>query len=144
MKTVAYLKRNTSRPHSPALRCDLEPGPDAPRRARSAVAEFCALHGVAAAGQEVAELVASELVTNAVRHAGTAITMTLRLVGPLLRVAVRDGAGGQVLPVQRVDEAAESGRGLLLVEALAVRWGSVFLDSGKTVWASVKVERAGS
>ena len=38
-----------------------------------------------------------------------------------------------------VDESAESGRGLLLVDALASAWGSFVLDSGKMVWATVRV-----
>jgi anti-sigma regulatory factor (Ser/Thr protein kinase) len=138
MNTVAWRRRGGSKATDPVRRCDLEPDVDAPRMARSVVAEFCATYGI---GQEreVAELIASELVTNAVRHAGTPITLTLRLTGPLLRVSVRDGSNGQVQPVQLTDETAESGRGLSLVDALAFRWGTVFLHSGKTVWATVRV-----
>ena len=140
MNPVAWRRRGHSKATDPVRRCDLEPDVDAPRRARAVVAEFCATHGIGAE-REVAELLASELVTNAVRHAGTPMTLTLRLSGPLLRVAVRDGSGGQVLPVQLTDETAESGRGLSLVDALADRWGCVFLHSGKTVWATVRVQR---
>ena len=140
MNPVTWRRRGASKAGEPVRRCDLEPDVDAPRRARGIVAEFCATYGIGAES-EVVELITSELVTNAVRHAGTQITLTLRLSGPLLRVAVRDGAGGDVQPVQLTDETAESGRGLSLVDALAERWGSVFLHSGKTVWATVRVRR---
>jgi anti-anti-sigma factor len=125
-------------PDAPTLRQRIEPDRNAPGLARTAVAEFCQAHGVGGDG-DAAQLVASELVTNAVVHAGTSIDLTLRLVPPMLHIAVRDGADGQVRITGAASESAESGRGLLLVDALATAWGSLVPNSGKVVWATVKV-----
>jgi hypothetical protein len=58
------------------------------------------------------------------------------LGGPRLRVEVHDGS--PVLPVQRNAAAsAEGGRGIALVEALAVRWGVEARPTGKTFWFEV-------
>ena len=116
---------------------------NAPGLARSAVAEFCSRLGVGggAMGGETAQLVASELVTNAVVHARTPIELTLRLVWPLLHIAVRDSGDGQARIAGFVDETAESGRGLVLVDALASSWGNFVPPVGKVVWATVLVRK---
>jgi anti-sigma regulatory factor (Ser/Thr protein kinase) len=113
------------------------PDRDAPGHARSAVQEFCQLHRVGG-DRDAAQLVASELVTNAVVHAGTTIELTLRLMAPMLHIGVRDGGTGRP-HVADVDESSESGRGLMLVDALASSWGTFFPDTGKVVWATVRV-----
>jgi anti-sigma regulatory factor (Ser/Thr protein kinase) len=115
-------------------------GPDrnAPGLARLAVQEFCEELGVDGDGDS-AQLVASELVTNAVVHAGTDIDLTLRLIPPLLHVAVRDGSTQPARIADIVDQSSPSGRGLLLVDALSTAWGSVVLNSGKVVWATIRV-----
>jgi anti-anti-sigma factor len=123
---------------APASRRDyITPDRHAPGAARAAVDEFCTEHRVV--GGDAAQLVASELVTNAVVHAGTPIELTLRLVSPLLHIAVRDGGDGQVKIPDIVDESSISGRGLLLVDAMATAWGSVIPERGKVVWATVRV-----
>jgi len=114
---------------------------NAPSVARAAVHEFCQDNGVLGA-TEAAQLVASELVTNAVVHAGTPIELTVRLVGSVLHVAVRDTGDGQARITGTVDESAESGRGLVLVDALAASWGSFLPPVGKIVWATLKVRTA--
>jgi len=111
---------------------------NAPGMARAAVHEFCQAQGVLGS-TEAAQLVASELVTNAVVHAGTPIELTLRLVPPVLHIAVRDTGDGQARISGTVDESAESGRGLLLVDALAASWGTFVPPIGKIVWATLKV-----
>jgi anti-anti-sigma regulatory factor/anti-sigma regulatory factor (Ser/Thr protein kinase) len=127
-----------SRGPAPASRRDyITPDRHAPGVARAAVDEFCTAHGVV--GGDAAQLVASELVTNAVVHAGTPIELTLRLVPPLLHIAVRDGGDGYVKIPDIVDESSISGRGLLLVDAMATAWGSVIPERGKVVWATVRV-----
>jgi anti-anti-sigma factor len=113
---------------------------DAPGVARAAVAQFCTAYRVGAGGDEAAaQLVASELVTNAVVHARTPIDLTLKLAGANLQIAVRDGGGGRARLAGITDESAESGRGLLLVDALAQAWGNFQPGSGKVVWATVRV-----
>ncbi len=125
-------------PAPAARRVEIQPDRDAPAAARSAVREFCEDQGVGGDG-DAAQLVASELVTNAVLHARTPMEVTLRLVAPLLHIAVRDASVDRPRMSSDVDENAESGRGLLLVDALASSWGSLVLDSGKIVWATVRV-----
>jgi anti-anti-sigma regulatory factor len=124
-------------PHPPIRRERIEPDRNAPGVARFAVAEFC--HGLGVPDHDAAQLVASELVTNAVVHAGTSIDLTLRFIAPLLHIAVRDRAGGVPHIAGIVDESSESGRGLVLVDALAARWGSFVPHRGKIVWAAVRV-----
>jgi hypothetical protein len=72
-------------------------------------------------------------------HAGTPIDLTLRLISPYLHIAVRDGGVGQARIGGIIDESSESGRGLLLVDAMATAWGTFLPDTGKVVWATVRV-----
>jgi anti-sigma regulatory factor (Ser/Thr protein kinase) len=87
---------------------------------------------------ETAELLLSELVTNAVQHAqvppGREIEVRYELSDHRLRIEVADASGSQ--PVQRTaDDDDERGRGLLLVDSLAAKWGVSLRDAvGKVVW----------
>ncbi|MDX6221014.1 MAG: hypothetical protein QOD91_68, partial [Frankiales bacterium] len=87
---------------------------------------------------DTAVLLVSELVTNAVRHAGTALRLrVLRPAVGRIRIEVTDHAPHGTLDSRLSSEAAEGGRGLYLVETLAVAWGSAALGGaagGKTVW----------
>ncbi|WP_327289221.1 ATP-binding protein [Streptomyces sp. NBC_01198] len=88
--------------------------------------------------------IVAELAANAALHGrvpGRDFRLALSVTGTLLRVEVTDPRGERLPAVPRpTDGDAESGRGLLLVTALAVRWG---VTSGpypsKTVWAEVDV-----
>jgi anti-sigma regulatory factor (Ser/Thr protein kinase) len=86
-------------------------------------------------------LVVSELVTNSVEHAGphgpsSAVRLHLEMLGARLRVEVSDQS--TALPtLGDGDIASPSGRGLLLVERLARRWGVVAEAWGKTVWLEI-------
>ncbi|MEU3630910.1 ATP-binding protein [Streptomyces fradiae] len=98
----------------------------------------------ACAASEYAAVVAAELAANAVTH-GRARGRGFRLTlineasdSGTLRVEVTDARGDRVPPslATTPDPTAESGRGLLLVAALATRWGwEPDPPSGKTVWA---------
>ncbi len=80
-----------------------------------------------------ATMLVSELVTNAVLHAGTPIEVVVRLGGDRVRVEVHDGAPR--LPMRKhYSTMSGTGRGLLLVEQLASDWGAEPTDAGKTVW----------
>lgn len=88
---------------------------------------------------ETAALLVSELVTNAVCHArtGTApIALILESRGNWLRIEVHDGDPGWPQP-RRTGELAESGFGLLLVDALSSKWGVDDTVTGKAVWAEL-------
>ena len=95
---------------------------------------------------DVAVLLASEALTNAVVHAATAVRLEVRR-GRELEVRVTDYSSAPVLsPVSALglqslmtdpDLEAESGRGLMLIASLAERWGVTPQDAGKTVWFSL-------
>lgn len=82
---------------------------------------------------EAGRLLVSELVTNAILHARTSITVVVRLHRTGVRVDVHDSSPSA--PVARdYGEEAMTGRGLALVNDLAARWGVDRDGSGKSVW----------
>ncbi|XKK63224.1 ATP-binding protein [Streptomyces sp. ARC32] len=90
---------------------------------------------------ERASHVVAELAANAATHGrlpGRSFRLTLYVIGTTVRVEVTDTRGDRLPATQAPDAGAESGRGLLLVEALADRWG-VIEDRfpRKTVWAEL-------
>ena len=98
---------------------------------------------------DVAVLLTSELVTNAVTHgtptAGTFVLLTIACDSECLRVDVHDGCGDlPVLDTELVDEApaeAETGRGLLLVTSLSAEWGFYRTPAGKAVYFTLELQR---
>lgn len=86
-------------------------------------------------------LLASELVTNAILHTRSLITLRLFADADLVRVEVDDGSS--VLPVPGVlDMTAMSGRGLMLVQQMSSRWGvRPAPDQGKTVWFELATDQ---
>jgi anti-sigma regulatory factor (Ser/Thr protein kinase) len=93
-----------------------------------------------------AELVVSEIVTNAVRHAHQAATeigvppVRLRLTDWLsgVQIEVRDGSSRMPRAEQQAAPDPEAGRGLLLVGALSDCWGAYpTQDGGKVVFAVI-------
>ncbi|MET8567277.1 ATP-binding protein [Streptomyces sp. NPDC004783] len=85
----------------------------------------------------------AELAANAADHgrvAGRDFRLTLYVVGDTLRVEVTDTRGERLPEVRTPAPDAESGRGLLLVEALAHRWGvTEERFPRKTVWAELRL-----
>ncbi|MFB7596461.1 ATP-binding protein [Streptomyces sp. NPDC056160] len=84
-----------------------------------------------------AELLVSELVTNAVQYAGTgSVSLTVCLDGAVLRIEVCDAS--PVLPQPALPAAdSEGGRGLFLVAALADRYHAEPRKDGKRCWAEI-------
>ncbi|MGH3326635.1 MAG: ATP-binding protein [Streptomycetales bacterium] len=83
----------------------------------------------------------SELATNALRHTASArggYTVSVHHLEPArLRLLVSDlGSQTRPNPVD-ADPCADSGRGLAMVAAIAVRWGVVVRPEGRTVWAEL-------
>lgn len=116
----------------------------APGLAREAVRDACQRWDVAHV-LPAAELVVSELVTNGVTHAGTAVTLELSLRELFFHIRVRDESSIQ--PTRRtgsLEQTRTSGRGLLLVEHYASAWGYVVDGAGKFLWATVRVRPPGT
>ncbi len=103
------------------------------RQARADVEE--ALGYVDVSQREHIVLVASELVTNAVMHAATDISVIVEQWQNAIRIIVEDASS--VLPtLSEVSFDADRGRGLHIVEQLCDMWGVEETTSGKKVWAS--------
>ncbi|MFF9194904.1 ATP-binding protein [Streptomyces sp. NPDC014779] len=98
------------------------------------------------AGDEL-RLCASELLTNVIQHVGEGTPVTVRVTARhsgKVRLAVTD-PDPRVWPVLReAADGAESGRGLGLVEAVAVRWGVEQGPYGKTVWCELRATADGA
>ncbi|URM89262.1 ATP-binding protein [Streptomyces sp. MRC013] len=146
---------HSTTPHAPAAsRAFARSLPSTRRGARLArllAAERLRSWEVSPAAAERAERITAELASNAVLHGrvrGRGFRLVLLLDGTAgrLRVAVTDARGDRV-PVPSVAplrEESESGRGLLLVELLADRWGTEpYPPGGKTVWAELDGHPAG-
>ncbi|MFG2650317.1 SpoIIE family protein phosphatase [Streptomyces sp. NPDC048436] len=92
-------------------------------------------------GADEIELVADELITNALMHTDGAAIVTLRVISGSdrrLRVEVEDASSA--LPRRReAGESGVSGRGLMLVDMLADVWGVESRGSGKCVWCEFVV-----
>lgn len=115
-----------------------------PRAARQFVREALRLWDLDELTDTVTLLV-SELVTNAVVHAGSEVDVLVRLTGEMACVEVTDTSEVEPVPREAALEDA-SGRGLALVEAIARRWGvRPCPGGGKTVWFEVdrQLEPAG-
>jgi anti-sigma regulatory factor (Ser/Thr protein kinase) len=116
-----------------------------PGRARTWTESRLASWGIDDEG--ISTLLVSELVTNAVIHARTPATLTVAVASGMIEIGVADhGLGRHVIPGQRGMELPgielprstrllpESGRGLIIVEALSQDWGLTRNGTGKQVW----------
>ena len=104
---------------------------DSPAVARTLVREE--MSGCDDRSVVVAELIVSELVTNAVVHAETSIELEFERTDNTVRAAVTDEGTGRPT-VRHPGIADEHGRGLLIVRSLADEWGVVERANGKSVW----------
>lgn len=85
---------------------------------------------------DTAELLVSELVTNALRHTRGPLRLNLYARGSHLRCEVEDTE--PTGPVRRfVDADAEGGRGTELLDLLTETWGSIRTATGKTMWFEI-------
>ena len=89
---------------------------------------------------ELVLLLTSELVTNAYRHAGTETRVSVRLDHDCTRVEVRDVGRGEP-ELRPIDTDRVDGRGLLIVDALADRWGYHSNAGGTAVWFELVHQR---
>ena len=104
------------------------------RRARDLVRAAAGALGLSADALDLACLLVSELVTNALVHGAAPVALRVRSSRRRLYIEVTDGA--RYRPHRRVArETDENGRGLELLEALSRRWGVRPQLAGKVVWA---------
>jgi hypothetical protein len=111
-----------------ALELPLERNLGAPALARHALVEAFADLGTPARQQS--ELVASELVTNAILHGRGPVVFRAGRRGDRLRIEVDDGSSLMGPPT-------DGSRGLELIAHVASAWGVQRHEPGKTVWAEV-------
>ncbi|WFE42195.1 ATP-binding protein [Micromonospora sp. WMMD998] len=118
---------------------DLSPVAESAREARSLVTAGCLRWGL----PELAEpacIAVTEMVNNVVAHAATPMTLRLAPRGDALHMAVRDHAGGRPAYAGPAPVDSVGGRGLLLIDTVARRWGSTPLPDGKVVWCVLYAE----
>ncbi|MGW1887780.1 ATP-binding protein [Streptomyces sp. NPDC001970] len=134
-RSTGYPGYNVTKPRTP------ETAAKARRLARAALYAW----GLDDAA-ETAALLLSELVANAVRHAhGPSVRIVVdRPADDRVYVAVVDRAPRRFPEMRALDPDTVHGRGLILIEELADRWGYDLMGSrqrpwGKRVWAEVKV-----
>lgn len=116
------------------------------------------LHGPSAARQMVAallpmwdlehltgdaQLIVTELVTNAYQHAPGSDTFELEIVGSPARIRIALADGSAVRPViAELDQTRPTGRGMRIVAALATAWGAEDHHGGKRVWVDLDTHPA--
>jgi anti-sigma regulatory factor (Ser/Thr protein kinase) len=86
-----------------------------------------------------AELLTSELMTNAVQHAADAVGVTVAVIhrGPVVRVDVIDDGRTGLPHWSETDGDDERGRGFHLVNHIAARWGFLREQAGTCVWFEI-------
>jgi anti-sigma regulatory factor (Ser/Thr protein kinase) len=116
--------------------------PTAVRRARALVSEFLAGVGWGAADVERARLAASELVANAVVHAGSEPTLTITYEDGTLRLGVTDDDPASDPRPSEAVRPEGGGLGLRLVTVMSRDWGVDRTSTAKTVWCLLEPQQA--
>jgi anti-sigma regulatory factor (Ser/Thr protein kinase)/GAF domain-containing protein len=144
------------------LACYEDAGGEGSQRAGSLHIQQRDLHGVKAARtfvddrlsswglaevSDTLQLIVSEIVTNALIHAGSDVDVRLRAFADHVRLEVRDSDSNPPVPSplalsEEENAQAEHGRGLLIVEALSRQWNTSPNGRGKTVWLDVAFQDA--
>jgi anti-anti-sigma regulatory factor len=131
---AALRSVETGRARALSIADDLLPIAGAARHARDIVTEACSRWNLPHLIGPTS-LVASELVTNAVEHAGTMMNFRITHRLRYVHLAVHDGSSREPVLRPPADPRVPGGRGLLLVSSVVVNWGSLPSSNGKVVWA---------
>ena len=138
-RDVAYLLdllTRLTRPHYETAAVDFGPDRRDVAAARRFVLERCGQWGCGDLVED-AEMVVSELVTNAILHGAGRCQLSAGLSDAALRLQVLDPGAGMPDP-QDARRGDETGRGLVIVSALCAAWGVEALPGGgKVVWAEI-------
>jgi anti-sigma regulatory factor (Ser/Thr protein kinase) len=117
-------------------RLDVPSGAAAPRGARKRIRQLLTAWGFTDDDWlDVADVVVSELVANAVRHGGGLREVAVRAHETQVTVSAADGS--KVLPRRREPDAT-GGYGLALIDLLAAAWGVDDHEEGKLVWIRLR------
>ena len=117
--------------------------PDSTPAARAFLSRLLDGWGIPEEVIDDASLLATELLSNAVRHGTGLVTLRVEVEGGVVQVRVHDDAA-EMPVVKDVDPTSTGGRGLFLVECVADQWGSDPDGDGKTVWFRLRAENGES
>jgi anti-sigma regulatory factor (Ser/Thr protein kinase) len=95
------------------------------------------LRGLVTPAQDDAELVLTELSTNAFIHGQRPVTCHVDVADDAITIRIQQPANGTFDRPTAQDPLTVGGRGLLLVDAIATQWGQEFSDGILTVWATL-------
>ena len=121
---------------------ELTPDVTSPSRARAFTRQLLGEWHIASHITEDAELLVTELVTNAVVHAATPVTVEISRENRVLRFIVSDGARGSI-PLRVPVAEAVTGRGVYLLDRISDDWRVVETDEGKSVLFELVVAATG-
>jgi anti-sigma regulatory factor (Ser/Thr protein kinase) len=129
MNTIAPIRPTVQRPRRIALAAGPAAAAQARRQVRAAIDAWDV-----PVDPDVAVLLTSELVTNAIRHEpGETVLLSITCVCGQLRVDVHDTSCSVPVPAHAPSDA-EAGRGLMLVASLSADWGYHRTPAGKAVY----------
>ena len=124
---------------SSTSRLTLAPAPRAVRVARGFVQACCQAGGLEGDAVETAVLLTSETVTNAFLHGRSDARLAVTVSTEAILIQVGDDDSRVPAVVEQHPDAV-SGRGLMILESLAARWGIGDDAQGKVVWFEVALE----
>jgi anti-sigma regulatory factor (Ser/Thr protein kinase) len=147
LSQVCHLHSAVAHPHSGDLLAadppetqvvgEFPPDAEAAPAARRFVTDALLAWDAGGALLEDAQLVVSELVSNAIIHAHSPFSVSAHLAPTAIRLSVQDGTRTPPTLAEN-DPTALSGRGLRVVAAIATDWGVDATGDGKTVWAELR------
>ncbi|WLS47815.1 ATP-binding protein [Micromonospora profundi] len=120
-------------PLAAVLTVDLPPTVEAARQARELVATGCRNWGMPAL-TEPAQIAVTEMVNNVVVHARTVMNVRLAPYDNTLQLSVRDHSPRWPTFAGVSPPTRAGGRGLLLIDTMARRWGTSVVPDGKVIW----------
>ncbi|MBT2389628.1 ATP-binding protein [Streptomyces sp. ISL-1] len=94
---------------------------------------------------ETAQICVTELASNVIRHvgAGTPTTLAVSMSGTYLRIELHDPDTRALPTLLNAECEAESGRGMMLVDAVTDRWGVILRADSKVVWCELSTGLTG-